>query len=350
MDEVDIAGVALFAASVIIFFFASIIRGHCKCCIIVRHQTFAVKERLGQFSQILEPGCHCLTPYYDAVRSMTWHTWDGNKATDSKEKFIDIRECCFDLPSQTVISRDNVQLTIHPLLYFRICSPIRALYETVDLPQAVSTILQTTLRGIIGNMSVDDTLSSREEINRTLCQKIYGICKNWGIELLGIEILEIDPTRSILGAMGKQLTAERQRRAAIISADGARLRKKTEAEGNSQRDLHIAEGYQKQSILLAESQATALYTIAKAEAESLKILYDALKQAPVILKNGESVVIDPAMYMLALKYINTLKKIIQTKPIDVIYPFNSDVGTTVITVLDDARKRISRDDIESKKK
>lgn len=135
---------------------------------------------------------------------------------------IDLREMLMDFPNQSIITRDNVQISVHPMLLYRIEDPVRAVYEAYDLAQCVENLVQTTLRAIIGDMGLDDTLASREEINRILSQKIRfvssvwfvwshshsHICFNWGLRLVKVDLLEITPTGSIMAAMHKQLKVQ----------------------------------------------------------------------------------------------------------------------------------------------
>merc|ERR1712072_137475 len=129
---------------------------------------------------------------------------------------VDLREQLMDFEHQKIITRDNVEITVHPMIVFNLFDPVRVAYETFDLSHAVMKLVQTTLRSIIGDMGLDDTLASREEINRALMQKISLICNNWGVEITRVELLEIAPTQSMQNAMHKQLSAERVRRAQIV--------------------------------------------------------------------------------------------------------------------------------------
>ena len=112
-----------------------------------------------------------------------------------------------DFPTQAIITRDNVEINVHPMLLYRIVNPLRAVYETYDLCHAVEKLVQTTLRAIIGDMGLDDTLASREEINRSLSHKIHNVCLNWGISITKVELLEITPTNTVQAAMHQQLAA-----------------------------------------------------------------------------------------------------------------------------------------------
>ena len=125
-----------------------------------------------------------------------------------------------DFVTQSIITRDNVQLDVHPMLVYRLIDPVRVAYETFDLSHAVEKLVQTTLRSVIGDMGLDDTLASREEIERGMSTRIRHICRDWGLEIKSVELLEITPNRTVQEAMHKQIGAERVRRANIVTADG----------------------------------------------------------------------------------------------------------------------------------
>jgi len=201
-----------------------------KYCVIVQYQTAVVVERCGIYKETLEPGCHCLAPFADKkvpLASTVYHIHynKGAKVEDVQVTSvfaINLREQIIELPKQPVISRDNVQLLIHPMAFCKIENPILAVYETADIYNSISILLSTTIRGIIGQLTLDDTLASRDEIRRQTKSRIYLTVKNWGVELIDVDILEIDPPQNILIAMAEQLSSERTRRKMLVEADGNR--------------------------------------------------------------------------------------------------------------------------------
>jgi regulator of protease activity HflC (stomatin/prohibitin superfamily) len=238
----------------------------------------------------------------------------------SQEKLtrIDLREACLDFLPQTVITRDNVSLTIHPLLVYRISDPVRAVYEVFDLHQAIEKLVQTTLRSEIGDLGLDDTLASREEINRAISQKISGMCRNWGFELLKVELLEITPTSTILNAMHELIRAERVRRAEIITAHGKRQKLSLDSEGNLNEAVYLAQGEQRKAVIMSRGVADSKLIIANAEAQALKTLGDALAAVDDI---------DPAQYMMALKYVEALSAVASSAGRrDVLLPLDTDAS------------------------
>jgi len=216
--------------------------------------------------------------------------------SETKSTRIDLREQVMDFPLQQIITRDNVEIEVHPMLIFMISDPVRAVYEVYDLAHAVEKLLQTALRSVIGDMGLDDTLASREEINRTVSQKISRVFQNWGFTLLKVEILEILPTRTIQEAMHKQIAAERLRRAAIVTSDGYREQIKTEAEGECQSVISISKGEQQVEIIRAKAESDAKVIIAKAEAESINIIANSLKEFKI----------NATQYLIGIKFIETL--------------------------------------------
>jgi regulator of protease activity HflC (stomatin/prohibitin superfamily) len=250
---------------------------------------------------------------------------------------VDLRENIMDFCNQSIITRDNVAIDVHPMLVFRLTDPVRVrsvavpffshrlhllplptqvAYETFDIAHAVEKLVQTTLRSVIGDMGLDDTLASREEIERGLASRIKHIAHDWGLEIKSVELLEITPSISVQNAMHKQIGAERVRRADIVTADGVREKLKLEAEGHMQAAIAMATGQQRASIIQATGNADAKLSIAQAESESVGIIAKALAEYDV----------NPAQYMVGLKYIQTLAAIAGRASKRTIYfPYEADV-------------------------
>ena len=246
---------------------------------VVGYETRLIVERFGKFHKECGPGLHFLIPLVDKTRSFRWRDVQTSKARqafngEGKETFvtqqrvsdiIDLRENIMDFPSQPIITRDNVEITVHPMLLYKLIKPMRVVYETFDISHAVEKIVQTTLRAIIGDMGMDDTLASREEINRALKTRIQKIVRNWGMLIIRVELLEITPTASVQQAMNKQLIAERERRALVVKSDGYRLQTKMVAEGNCESVKAISTGEMQVRSLTAKGQSEAKTIIAEAE-------------------------------------------------------------------------------------
>jgi len=301
---------------------------------VVEKGTAVVVERWGRFKRKLEPGLHLLAPFAERPRSMIWRSAEthlnryGKVEVDYKQEMvtrIDLRENCMDYPFQPVITRDNVEISVHPMLMYKITDPIRAVYETYDLPDCIEKLVQTSLRSIIGDMGLDDALASREEINRQIQRKISQVAFNWGIEITSVDILEIYPTPSIQQAMHQQLAAERIRRAAIVSADGYREQVKTEAEGRSQAAITISRGEQRVAVVRAKARAQSKLMIAEAEASAVSTVAAALKDFAV----------DATQYLIGLKYIETFLGIASRAGKRVLYfPYDSNFYGAVNSIAD----------------
>ena len=284
---------------------------------VVEHGTTMIVERWGKFHRRLEPGLHFLIPFMDSARPFTWRYYQDGAVVNATSEAIDLREAVLEFRSQSIITRDNVEIDVHPLLVYKIFDPIRVSYEVYDLSHAVEKLVQTALRSIIGDMGLDDTLASREEINRLLQQRIANVCFNWGFELRKVELLEITPNNTIQKAMHEQIAAERTRRAAVITADGFRQRVKTEAEGDSQAAIATSKGKQMVSVLEAKGASSAQLEVAQAQAQVVEIISDAL----------DGVDMEPSDYIIAYEYIETLVALATAAASRIIYfPLETDVG------------------------
>ena len=270
---------------------------------IVQQSETIIIERLGKYHATLSSGLNIIIPVIDKPRQIIWRYSSegpmGNTVVQYvKENRIDLREAVYDFPKQNVITRDNIVTEINALIYFQIMEPERAVYEITNLPQAIEKLTQTSLRNVIGEMDLDDTLSSRDIINSKLQEILDDATNKWGVKVNRVELQDINPPMDIREAMEKQMRAERDKRATILEAEGFKQSQVLKAEGDRQADINRAEG-----------EAIARVTVAKAEAEALTVVTDAIKN-----KSG-----DPANYLIAIKYLETLKEMTSGKDNKVIY-------------------------------
>ena len=270
---------------------------------IVQQSETIIIERLGKYHATLSSGLNIIIPVIDKPRQIIWRYSSegpmGNTVVQYvKENRIDLREAVYDFPKQNVITRDNIVTEINALIYFQIMEPERAVYEIANLPQAIEKLTQTSLRNVIGEMDLDDTLSSRDIINSKLQEILDDATNKWGVKVNRVELQDINPPMDIREAMEKQMRAERDKRATILEAEGFKQSQVLKAEGDRQADINRAEG-----------EAIARVTVAKAEAEALTVVTDAIKN-----KSG-----DPANYLIAIKYLETLKVMTSGKDNKVIY-------------------------------
>ena len=284
-----------------------------KGFVIISQGETMVIERLGKYSRTLGSGVNILIPFIEKPRDILWRTsamiQGENKITPTKRvSKIDLREQVYDYPKQNVITKDNVNIEIDALLYFQITDPARAVYEVADLPNAIEKLTQTTLRNVIGELELDESLSSRDTINGKLTKILDEATDKWGVKVNRVELKDITPPKEIRETMEKQMRAERDRRAAILLAEGDKQSKILEAEGFRESEVNKAKGNKDAAILRAEGDAEAKVRRANAEAESIRIVTEAFG-------NPE----DARNYLVAMRYIDTLATMVEGKDNKVIY-------------------------------
>ncbi|HBF23555.1 MAG TPA: hypothetical protein DDW23_07065, partial [Planctomycetes bacterium] len=254
--------------SILVFVILLAIRG----LQVVRQAEVMIVERLGKYHRTLIPGINVIWPFIDRGRSIAWRSG----ALDSKGRRVtrtiiasrvDLREQVFDFPEQQVITRDNVVIEVNGLLYYQITDAKRAVYEVANLPRAIEKLAQTTLRNIIGELDLDGTLSSRDEINSKMRQVLDEATDKWGVKVNRVELQDINPPASIQETMELQMTAERERRAKILQAEGIKKSQVLEAEGHRDAEIATAEGDKRARILRAEGEAEGLRQVAEALSE-----------------------------------------------------------------------------------
>src|SRR5574344_100753 len=284
-----------------------------KGVIIVQQAEVVVIERLGKFEKILESGLNFIIPILEAPRGISWNvsqkTIDGSSYSFVQEKMrIDLRECVYDFPRQNVITKDNVSISINALLYFQIIDPKSAVYEIQNLPDAIEKLTQTTLRNLVGQLDLDETLVSRDKINQDLRAILDEATNKWGVKVNRVELQDIIPPVDIQQAMEKQMKAERDKRAAILEAEGLKQSAILKAEGERQSKINQAEGQKQAEILNAEGDAQARIKRAEAEGNAIKIVIDA------IADKGQ-----PDKYLIAMKYLETLQSINEGQNNKIVY-------------------------------
>jgi len=280
---------------------------------IVQQSETIIIERLGKYHITLKSGLNVIVPFIDKPREIIWrYSKEGPMGNTlvhySKEDRIDLREAVYDFPKQNVITRDNIVTEINALIYFQIMDPVRAVYEIANLPQAIEKLTQTSLRNVIGEMDLDDTLSSRDIINSKLQEILDDATNKWGVKVNRVELQDINPPLDIRAAMEKQMRAERDKRATILEAEGTQQAQILEAKGRRDAEISIAEGEKNSNILVAEGDAAARIMVANAEAKAIKVVTEAID------KTG-----DPVNYLIAMKYLESLKEMTSGKDNKVVY-------------------------------
>src|SRR5213082_3230936 len=229
---------------------------------VVPQQQAWVVERLGKFSGTLNAGVHILWPFLDNVRYK--HS---------------LKEFALDVPEQVCITKDNVQVAVDGVLYFKILDPERASYGISDYNYAIQQLAQTNLRSEIGKIELDKTFEERTNINSAVVSEVDKASEAWGVKVLRYEIKNITPPQDVLAAMEKQMRAEREKRAVILQSEGQRDASINAAEGDKQQTIKASEAKKQQNINEAEGQSAAIMSVAKATAEGIRQVAEAINLA-----------------------------------------------------------------------
>jgi regulator of protease activity HflC (stomatin/prohibitin superfamily) len=224
-----------------------------KTAVVVPQQSAFVVERLGKYRETLGAGFHILMPFLDAIRYK--HS---------------LKERAVEIPEQVCITRDNVQVHVDGVLYLKVLNPERASYGVLDYMFAISQLAQTTLRSEMGKIDLDRTFEERTHINIQVVSELDKASEPWGIKMLRYEIKNINPPKDVLAAMEKQMRAEREKRAVILTSEGERDAAINSAEGQKQQVIKASEARKQQQINEAEGAAAAILSIARATAEGIR--------------------------------------------------------------------------------
>ncbi len=274
-----------------------------------------VVERLGKFDRVLSPGVNIVLPIIERTKMVTARKVVNSQFSNEpiirmySSSVIDLREQVYDFPKQTVITKDNVSTQINALLYFQIVDPKKSVYEIDNLPNAIEKLTQTTLRNVIGELELDETLTSRDTINSKLRVVLDEASNKWGVKVNRVELQDITPPDSVRESMEMQMQAERMRRAEILRAEGEKKSAILKSEGDKASEINNAEAEKTAQILRAEGEAKAKVLQAQAEAEAIRLVAQAVASTKT----------DPASYTLAVKYIDTLKEMVSGKDNKTVY-------------------------------
>src|ERR671914_129154 len=231
-----------------------------KTAVVVPQQSAYVVERLGRYSGTLDAGFHILIPFMDVIRYK--HS---------------LKESAVDIPAQVCITRDNVQVQVDGVLYLKVLNPERASYGITDYMFAISQLAQTTLRSEVGKIDLDKTFEERTNINTAVVSELDKASEAWGVKVLRYEIKNITPPHDVLAAMEKQMRAEREKRAVILTSEGTRDAAINTADGVKQEVIKASEARKTQQINEAEGEAAAILAVASATAEGIRRVADAIK-------------------------------------------------------------------------
>ena len=275
---------------------------------IVRPYQKGIVEQLGRYKATVGPGLKLIIP---VIQSLTR---------------VDMREQVVDVPPQEVITKDNVTVTVDAVIYYEPTDPQRLIYNVANFLMAITKLAQTNLRNVIGDMSLDNALTSRDNVNVTMRQVLDDATDKWGVRVVRVEIQRIDPPLDVMNAMHEQMKAERTRRAVVLEADGTREAAITRAEGDKQAVILGAEAVKQESILEAEGEADAIravadaeryrqMTVAEGEAEAVRSVFGAIHDG------------NPTPDLLAVKYLEALGTIADGRATKIFLP--ADLSATL---------------------
>ncbi len=269
---------------------------------IVPQATVMLIERLGRFSRVASSGLNIIIPFFDKPRAVYWTNARSGMTS------IDLREQYIDLPPQPVITRDNVTIHVDSVVYWQIIDPIKAVYEMNDLVGGIVQLTITGMRAVMGEMDLDHTLSSRDQINSKLRLILDEATDKWGVKVTRTDVKNINPPEDVRVTMEKQMTAERNRRALVLQAEGERQASITRAEGEKQAAVTRSEGEKQSQILHAEGLAEARLRQAEAEATAITQVAEAMQE------HG-----NPAQYLITTRYIESLRDMTRSNNAKVIF-------------------------------
>ena len=257
---------------------------------IIRPFERGVVERLGKYYATAEPGLRLILPFIDRLVR------------------VDMREAVIDVPPQEVITSDNVVVSVDAVVYYEATDPRRLTYNITDFILAVVKLAQTNLRNVVGDMQLDEALTSRDTINTRLREILDDATDKWGIRVVRVEIQRIDPPVDVMASMHEQMKAERTRRAVVTEAQGAREAAITRAEGDKQAAILTAEGLKESQVLEAQGAREAAIAIAEGEAKAVETVYGAIHAG------------NPSPDLLAVKYLEALQHIANGRATKIFLP------------------------------
>ncbi|MFT3917471.1 MAG: stomatin-like protein [Anaeromyxobacteraceae bacterium] len=278
-----------------------------RTAVVVPQQNAYVVERLGKFNAVLDAGFHILLPFIDAIRYK--HT---------------LKEQALDIPEQTCITRDNVTVAVDGVLYLKVLDAQRASYGIGDYYYAITQLAQTTLRSEIGKIELDRTFEERAHINSQVVAELDKATNPWGVKVLRYEIKNITPPQDVLAAMEKQMRAEREKRAVILTSEGERDAAINNAEGKKQQVIKESEAHRQRQINEADGQAQAIMAIATATAEGLR------KVAESISSQGG---IEAVQLRVAEQYVKEFGNLAKTNNTVILPATLSDVGGMIAAAM-----------------
>ena len=260
---------------------------------VIRPYERGLVERLGKYHATVEPGLRLILPFIDRMAR------------------VDMRERVVDVPPQEVITSDNVVVSVDAVVYYEATDPQRLVYNVVDFYLAVTKLAQTNLRNVVGDMQLDDALTSRDTINLKLREILDEATDKWGTRVVRVEIQRIDPPQDVMHAMHEQMKAERTRRALVTQAHGDREAAISRAEGHKQAAILEAEGRADSAKKMADAEQYSRTAMAQGEADAIRAVYAAIKESA------------PTPELIALKYLEALERVAEGEATTVFMPIET---------------------------
>lgn len=282
---------------------------------IVKQSEVYIIERLGKFHKVADAGLTIIVPFLDHVRSI-----------------VSLKQQTMDIPPQGVITHDNVTITIDTVVFYKITDPAKAVYEIQSLKKGIEYLAITTIRDVVGKMDLDETFSSRDSINDQLRVILDEATDQWGCKVDRVEIKDITPPADIRDAMEKQMNAERNKRAQILTAEGERQAAITLAEGKKEAAILAAEADREAAIRRAAGEAEAIKQVAEAKAAEIELVYEAMMKS------------NPDEKLVQLKSLETLKEVANGEANKVFIPFEATSALSGIGAI----KEVLKDDKKNK--
>jgi regulator of protease activity HflC (stomatin/prohibitin superfamily) len=273
--------------------------------ILVGQSQAVIVERSKKFHKVCYSGVNFINPFWDTLRVI--HPYQSGM----DRYFLEMREKVLETPDQSVITEDNVSLTVGTLFFFQVIDPKKAVYEIDNLEKAIQFLTISALRNIIGELSFDKTLTSRDQINKQLQEALNEASTKWGIRVLRVELKDIKARDEIQNAMQKQMQAERSKRAWVLEAEGQKNAEILKAEGERQAAIIRAEGESQARLIQAKAQAEVKKIEILSEAERIALIHQAMEKNP------------PPWELIVLRYFESLEKMAQGQATKIFLPFES---------------------------
>ena len=276
---------------------------------IVKQSEVYIIERLGKFYKVADAGLTIIVPFFDHVRSV-----------------VSLKQQTMDIPPQDVITKDNVTITIDTVVFYQITDPAKAVYEIQSLKKGIEYLAITTIRDIIGKMTLDETFSSRDGINTQLRVVLDEATDRWGCKIDRVEIKDITPPPDVKDAMEKEMNAERNKRAMILESEAQRQSAITIAEGKKQAAILEAEADKEAQIRRAAGEAQAIREVAEAKAKEIQMVYDSIKKA------------NPDDKLVQLKSLEALEQVAKGEANKIFIPFEATGALSSLGAMAEAVK------------